>query len=158
MRSSGGEQRKVEEESIQSVQVALAASKSPLRASRRLFHSRSGTDAVPPEPNFQHLSGIPRPKGERKKNRSGGGFLPESRRRRPPFFPFTGGTVRGKTRQVGRGKKERDGSNWIHRFLRNQPWRQGAAKLFSTSRETGNPRVCAGQGRESGLGTRQKKK
>lgn len=55
------------------------------------------------------------------KGRSGGGFYLKVVRVgvSPLFPPFTGGTVRGKTRQVGRGKKERDGSNWIHRFLRN---------------------------------------
>lgn len=36
------------------------------------------------------------------------------------FSSLTVGTARrGETRQVGKGKKERDGSNWIHRFLRN---------------------------------------
>lgn len=36
-----------------------------------------------------------------------------------PRCTFTGGTPRSKTQQVGKGKKERDWSNWIHRFLRN---------------------------------------
>lgn len=104
--ASSERQRKVQEERIYRVlQVTVAASKPLLRASRRVFHFR--IDTVPSSSSLPWFKLAT--------------FLQKSHNYEPSRTrrAFTVGTLWGKTQQVGKGKKERDGSNWIHRFLRN---------------------------------------